>query len=155
MTKMIENSLVEGISINVLENRGSLRSMIQISGPNDLTILINSLSFFNWGVLFYIASGVCDGKGVAIDGTGFRYPTDELDPGEEPLEGVEVYNPLGEVQVSVSSFEQLMLRYFRASISGAEQYNKSMLTHAWWNEFVAITETIGQRVPVPVRSARQ
>ncbi|MBW4448469.1 MAG: hypothetical protein KME38_16780 [Spirirestis rafaelensis WJT71-NPBG6] len=146
MSNLIKDSLVDSISLGTPSSVSSLKLITQISEPKELLILTSSLNFFSWSDLLYVASGVRDQEGVGIDGTGFRYPTDELDPGEEPLEGVEVYNPLGEVQMSIPAFERLMLRYFRTIMSEAEKHNHPIVEQSWWKEFVVITEKIEQRL---------
>ncbi|MEB3294602.1 MAG: hypothetical protein VKJ24_15710 [Synechococcales bacterium] len=145
MNHLIKDSLVEGILIGTDKHESSLKVVTQISEPKELLILTSSLSFFSLSDLLYIASGVRDQEGIGIDGTGFRYPTDELDPDEEPLEGVQVYNPLGEVQISIPAFERLMLRYFSTLISEAEQHHNPVVDQHWWNDFVRMTKIIEQR----------
>ncbi|MEH2048834.1 hypothetical protein [Nostoc sp.] len=146
MSNLIKDKLVDSIVIELSQDEDLLKLMVQITEPKELLILTSSLNFFGWSDLLYIASGVGDQEGVGVDGTGFRYPTDELDPGEKPLEGVEVYNPLGEVQVSIPAFERLMLRYFRTLISEAKKLNNPIVEQPWWKEFVAITKKIEQRL---------
>lgn len=145
MSKLIADKLVNSIQIEPTKVEGSLRPL-DIKGSEEVLVITSTLGFFSWSEMNYIASGVHDGEGIGIDGTGFRYPTDELDPGEELLEGVEIYNPLGEVQISISAFEHLMVRYFRELIKEAEKGNESATQESWWSEFLSITEEIEERL---------
>jgi hypothetical protein len=146
MGNPLKDELVDSIVIHPGKSEKPLHSAGEILGPRELKVLMSSLDFFSWSQMPYVAAGVLDREGIGINGTGFRYPTDELDPGEEPLEGVEVYNPLGEIQVTIPAFERLMARYFRALIMGAEEHNAAVTQQSWWPEFVRTTEKIEQRV---------
>jgi len=145
MTKLIDKTLIDQIEFQPSNVENSLRPL-QIQGSEKLLVIISSLQFFNWNELNYIASGVWDREGIGINGTGFRYPTDELDPNEEILEGVEIYNPLGEIQLSIDSFESLMLRYFQAIILEGTKINHSILQQSWWNDFIDLTQKIEARL---------
>lgn len=145
MSKLIADELVNSIQIQPRNVENSLR-LLDIEGSEEVLVITSALGFFNLSEMTYVASGVHDREGIATDNTGFRYPTDELDPGEEPLEGVEIYNPLGEVQVTISAFEHLMVRYFRALITEAKKHNDSVIQQSWWCEFVVTTEQIEERL---------
>lgn len=123
------------------------KRFIKVDGPQELMVATSSLNFFSVKDILYIASGVLDREGIDVNGTGFRYPTDELDPGEEPLEGVEIYNPtFGEIQLSISAFENFITRYFRATIVEVEKQNDSVIQESWWSTFTEITTQIEQRI---------
>lgn len=145
MSKLIADRLVNSIQIQPTKVENSLR-LIDIEGSEEVLVITSTLGFFSLSEMTYVASGVHDREGIGTNGTGFRYPTDELDPGEEPLEGVEIYNPLGDVQVTISAFEQLMTRYFRALITEANKRNDSVIQQSWWCEFVVTTEQIEKRL---------
>lgn len=83
------------------------RSVGRLLGPPETDIPIDVFDVFGWRDLMYLASGVRDQEGIGQDDSGFRYPGDELDGGEEPFDDVKVYNPIGEVFVSVPAFERL------------------------------------------------
>ena len=145
MSKLIADELVNSIQIQPTNVKNSLRQ-IDIKGAEEVLVITSALGFFNWSEMTYVASGVHDREGIATNGNGFRYPTDELDPGEEPLEGVEISNPLGDVQVTISAFEHLMARYFRAMITEAKKHNDSVTQQSWWSKLVVTTEQIEERL---------
>src|SRR5262245_58060912 len=91
------------------------------------------------------AGGVVGGTQVDVNGTGFRFPEDQ-DPDEEPFEGVEVSNPLGEVYVSRPAFERLIARYLRANITGAEENGLPVVNEPWWGELKAKTAELEARI---------
>jgi hypothetical protein len=146
MRQVIPDELVDGLSIVPAKTDRPARAIGVIEGPDELRVLKSLLDFPSWSEMMYVASGVRDREGIGADGTGFRYPTDELDPGEEPLEGMDVYSPLGEVQVSVPAFERLMARYFRALITGAERHRDPVIRASWWPDFVKATVQIEDRL---------
>lgn len=146
MRTVIPDALVDSLAIEPASAGHPAHVTGDVEGAEELRILKGTLDYFGWSLMMYLASGVRDREGIGADGTGFRYPTDELDPGEEPFDGVDVYNPLGEVLVGVSAFERLMARYFRALIVGAERHRDPVVRQSWWPEFVAATELIERRL---------
>lgn len=145
MSKLIADESVDSINVVPTEAEKSSR-LIEIKGASELLVLTSTLGFFNESEMGYVASGVLARQGIGTNGTGFRYPTDELEPEEDPLEGVEVYNPLGEIQVSIPAFERLMSRYFRAFISEAEKRKLPIVDKPGWTEFVSAIEKIEKRI---------
>jgi hypothetical protein len=145
VSKVINDGLVDKIMIIPATSEHPSRTIEKALCTEELAVVSSSLEFFSWSELLYLATAVLDRQGIATDGTGFRYPTDEVDPGETPLEGVEVYNPLGEVQVSVHAFERLMTKYFRAVIAGAEANRNPALQEEWWPRFVDAVQAVSQR----------
>jgi hypothetical protein len=107
---------------------------------------VTTFDVFGGRDLLYLANGVRHRRGIGKDDSGFRYPGDELEPGEEPFENVDVYNPLGEAFVSVPAFERLAARYCRAIVEGARAIDDPVTRQPWWPEFVAATEEIEGRV---------
>ena len=152
MNKLVDDKLIETLEIKPVENKLYFRP-VKIYGSQELITIYSSLNFFSMSEMNYVASAVLDREGIGTDGTGFRYPTDELDPGEEPLQGVEIYNPsFGEAQLSIPAFEKLMARYFRAVIEETQKQVKEKKPEddptkkPWWSEFVSATEQIKQRL---------
>jgi len=99
-----------------------------------------------------VAEGVRDHEGIGIDGTGFRFPAD-LDPWEEPLDGVEVYCPLGDVLVSLPAFERLMARFLHAIVASVTGTQAPAAREPWWPAFMAIAGQIEQRAASQASSA--
>jgi hypothetical protein len=94
----------------------------------------------------YLAGGVRDRIGIGQDDPGFRYPGDELHPGEESFEDVNMYNPVGEASVGVEALERLAAGYFRALVEGVARFDDQVSRDPWWPEFVAATAEIERRV---------
>jgi hypothetical protein len=141
----LPDEVVEAIVTEPVRIERFDRSVGRITGPREAKIPIGVLNVFGWRDLLYLAGGVRDRSGIAKDDAGFRYPGEELDPGEEPFDDVDVYNPIGEVFVSVPAFERLAARYFRALVDGAQAIDDPVTHQAWWPEFVAATEEIEER----------
>ncbi len=143
MNKLVSDQSIDSIKISPTDSTEALR-LLQIQGSPELLVLTSALNFFNQSEMGQIASAILNREGIGIDGTGFRYPTD-VEPGEEPLEGVEIYNPLGEIQVSIPAFERLMARYLRTLITEAKIVG-FIAKQTFWTEFVSMAEKIEQRV---------
>ena len=151
MNKLVSDRLIEDIEIKPVDMK-LYHDPIKVHSSPKLAVVAGTLNFFGLNKINYVASAVLDREGVGINEIGFRYPTDELDPEEEPLQGVEIYNfSFGEIQLSVPAFEKLMARYFRAVIEetqkqvAIEKPEDNPTKESWWSEFVNATEQIEQR----------
>ena len=145
MIEALPDDVVDSIVVGPVASGRRARSVGVVSGPPAAGPVTITLKAFPWVALPNAARGVSRGVGMDMDDAGFSYPGD-LAPDEEPVDGVLVYNPLGEATVSIPAFERLMLRYFRALITGAERLHDSVVEEPWWPEFVAATEEIEGRV---------
>lgn len=145
MIEPLPDELLDSIVVEPVASGHRDRSVGVITGPAAAWPVTVTLKAFPWVAQPNAARGVARGVGMEMDDAGFSYPGD-LDPDEEPVNGVLVYNPLGRATVSVAAFERLMLRYFRALIAGAERFHDSVIREPWWPEFVAATEEIEARV---------
>jgi hypothetical protein len=142
----VADEVVDAISVEPAPVPHKLfRSVGRILGPEAALPVITTLESLGWDSLMDAAGGVLDREGIGENGVGFRYPNDALNWGEEPGDGVEVYNPLWEVVVSVQAFERLMARFFRALITGAESTADAVTGASWWPDFVTMTERIEER----------
>ena len=94
----------------------------------------------------HIAQAVRDEENIGINGSGFRYAHNELDPDEEPFEGVEIYDPLGELYVTQAAFDGLMNRYFSALRDGATKQQAPVVQQPWWPDFLQIAQQVEKRV---------
>jgi hypothetical protein len=146
MTEPLPDELVDSIVVESAATGRPARGVGIVTGPAAAGPVTITLKAFGWGDIPDAARAVTLGVGMSADDAGFRYPGEDLDPDEEPSDGVQVHNPLGEATVSVPAFERLMLRYFRALITGAERLHDSVIEEPWWPEFVAATEEIEGRV---------
>lgn len=145
MSQAVSDDLLGRITIEPVPMPHGTRTIGRVTGPPELVALTTALDFFNWRRLPLVAEAVRDRQGINIDDIGFRYPGEDLDPGEEPFEEVEVFGPLGSVFVSVSGFERLMARYFRTLQTGAEAARDPVIEEPWWTRFVEMTEEIERR----------
>jgi hypothetical protein len=152
MTHLVKDADVDSISIKQATTGRPYHPSIEISGPAHLAVLTDTLDYFTWSMLPYVIGGLSDRSACGIDGTGFRYPG-ELDPGEEPFEGVNVYNPLGELYVSIPAFERLMSRYLGALIKVAEEREPSVMQQPWWPDLVSTGEELTRRLAADSESA--
>jgi len=145
-TVQVPDAVMDAVVAEPLRVDRSDRSVGRLTGPREARIPIGVFKVFGWRDLLYLAGGVRDQMGIDLDDAGFRYPGDELDPGEEPFDDVEVYNPIGEVFVTIPAFERLAARYFRALVDGVASSQDPVAYQPCWPEFVAATEEIERRV---------
>ena len=152
MNKLVSDRLIEEIEIKPVDTK-LYHDPVKVYSISELAIIAGTLNFFGLNKIDVVSSAVLDREGIGINEIGFRYPTDELDPGEEPLQGVEIYNfSFGEIQLSISAFKKLMARYFRAVITETEKQvaiqkpEDDPTKKPWWSKFVRATEQIEQRL---------
>ena len=117
------------------------------TGPRAVEPLLAVLSRCSslWREARRAAEGAVERTRSGVDDFGFVYLSD-LDPCEEPFVGVSVDAFRDEILVSLPAFEEVMARFFRALISGAEKLGDSARSEAWWPELVRLTEKLEARV---------
>lgn len=93
----------------------------------------------------FIAPGVLARHGRGAEYSGFTFPED-LDPGDEPFEGVELYDPIEAFHVSQAAFDRLMSRYFDVIIDAVTQEQGPELDEPWWPELVRIAGELRARL---------
>jgi len=142
----LPDDIVDAIRTEPVHTGDPFRTVGRISGPHEALVPVTMFDVFGWRNMLYLANGVRHRSSIGKDDAGFRYPGYDLDPGEEPFDDVDVYNPMGEVFVSIPAFERLAARYFRALIDGAQRIDDPVVRQPWWLEFVAATEEIEGRV---------
>lgn len=116
-----------------------------INFPPELRIIRDFLETSFWQSLVrFIAAGVLEQHMRGRDYNGFMFPGD-LDPGDEPFEGVMLWDPIDTVYLSAGAFDRLMSRFFDTVIDGVTRYQKPEVNEAWWPEFVAVARQIRMR----------
>ncbi|HEX4706026.1 MAG TPA: hypothetical protein VH352_28170 [Pseudonocardiaceae bacterium] len=145
MTARIPDARVDALEIRPGSGQGRLVETVG-DGSEGHMLLVSTLVAFPTSLAYYVASGVADREGIGKDESGFRYPTDELDPGEEPFDDVDVYNPLGAVFVSIPAFERLMARYLRCLATVATATHDAVIDAPWWPDFLGAVDIIEARV---------
>ena len=125
--------------------RGDSLTIGRPRGPLAARPLFGLLYCFSWRDVRRTAECAVERTGLGYNDSGFRYPSD-LDPCEESFEGVNVYDPLDDILVSLPAFEEVMSRFFRALIAGAEKHGDPVRSEPWWPEFVRLAEELAARV---------
>ncbi len=147
MPQIVPDADIDDIRIAATPSNSPTRSIGGLAGPPSTDIVTDVLDAFGWSSLLSLVRAVQLRSSVDKDGVGFRYPTDELDPDEEPFHSVRVYNPIDEVSVAVPAFDRLMGRYLRTLVAGAQATHDQVLDEPWWPGFVDLTEEIERRAP--------
>lgn len=140
MNSTINNPIIDQLEIVWDDAHQRLRVL---NCPRELRVIRDYFSRSHTSTLMYIARAVRDQENVGINGSGFRYAHNELDPGEEPFEGVEIYDPLDELYISQEAFDGLMNGFFSALRKGAKN---RLAKEPWWQEFVDISQQLKKRV---------
>ena len=140
MNNIINNQIID--QLEIVWDDASGRSRV-LNCPLELRVIRDYFSRSHASTLMYIAKAVRNQENMGINGSGFRYAHNELDPGEEPFEGVEIYDPFDELYVSQEAFDELMNDFFLVLRKGAKN---RLAKEAWWKEFVDISQQIEKRV---------
>lgn len=140
MNNDINNQIIDQLEIVWDDARQRVRVL---NCARELRVIRDYFSRSHASTLMYIARAVRDQENMGINGSGFRYAHNELDPNEEPFEGVEIYDPFDELYVTQEAFDGLMNGFFSALRKGAK---KALAKEPWWKEFVDISLQIEKRV---------
>jgi hypothetical protein len=141
----IEDQLVDNLKI-IWEETTQYSGLKVVDVSPKLRVIQDFLTTQFWPSLVrFIASGVLNRHGRIKEYSGFMFPED-LDPGDDPFEGVMIFDPLDTIYLSDTVFDRLMNRYFQKLIEGATKYEKDVLKEDWWIEFLDIAKEIEQRV---------
>jgi hypothetical protein len=93
----------------------------------------------------FILPGASSHHGRIAEESGFRFPSD-LDPDEEPFDGVELFDPIDTFYVSEAAFDRLMSRYFEVLVQGVTANQRPELAEPWWPGFAQSMHALTARV---------
>ncbi|HEU4326159.1 MAG TPA: hypothetical protein VFS21_23665 [Roseiflexaceae bacterium] len=137
---VLDDRLVDAVEI-VWEQTPTYQGTVVRQAPDELRVIRNYFTRRFWSSLPSIARSASGQSDSGVNGSGFRFGQ-ELDPGEEPFEGVELYDPLDQIYISRPAFNRLMLRFFEMIIRGATEHGHPLLQELRWPEFLAHAETL-------------
>ena len=140
MRKPVDAEVLRAISFDG-EPRGDSLTIGRPRGPEATRVLVDLLYGWRWGDVLRVMPAVDDAQGIGSNGSGFRYPYD-LDPCEEPFEGVHVYDPLDEIVVPLTAFGEVIVRFVRALIAGAERLDHPVRSAPWWPELLRLADRL-------------
>lgn len=140
MNTVIDDHLIDAIEI-IWEQTPTYQGTKALYIPDELRVIRDFFSRRFWSTLINIADAVSDQSDSGVNNSGFRFG-EELDPGEEPFEGVELYDPLDQVYISRAAFNRLMLRFFDAIVQGVTVHQHPLLQEHWWPEFLGYVEKL-------------
>lgn len=145
METLLDDQLVDTLQI-VWEETPQYSGPRVRDSPAELRVLRDFLTTQFWqSRVQFIADGVLNRHGRVQEYSGFLFPED-MDPDDEPFEGVMVFDPLDTIYLSDGAFARLMNRYFETIIEGVASHQKDELKEAWWPEFLDIAQQIKYRV---------
>jgi hypothetical protein len=143
MIQPIDDALVD--NINVSPAPVTSLEAVDVVAPPDLIVVKHLLQPFAWRHLGELAEYVRDAISWGHEIGDFRF-SDDLEPGEDSFDGVQLSDPIHKVVVTRAAFDRLMIRYFDAIIHGAHERNLPVLHEPWWAEFLSNVEVIRSRV---------
>lgn len=107
-----------------------------VDTPPELRMIRDFLSTRFWqNFVRFIAPGVLNHHGRVNEYSGFTFQSD-LDPDDDPFEGVEMFDPIDTIHISEAAFDRLMSRYFNTIVEGAAAHQKPETQEEWWQDFV-------------------
>lgn len=122
------------------------------SGIADIVVTkeLRPLEVFFWEItwqnLAFFANCVADGIGCGFEMSDAQYD-DDLEPDEEPFEGVRVTNHMDNesIVLSRSGYEQLALRFLELCIQTAETENQTIRSEPVWLQILEARERLKAR----------
>lgn len=145
MNDVIDDSKVDALHI-IWEQSPEYTGPRVVGALPELRVIKDFLSRNNWQrFVQFIVPGVLHHHGRVDEYSGFRFPSD-LDPDEEPFDGVEMFDPLATLHISEAAFDRIMSRYFEVIIHGVTTHRHPEIHEGWWQAFVASARAIEQKV---------
>ena len=141
---MIPDASVDGLVLAWVEEPG-WRGPRVVGAPPELRMFRDFLTRSSWQhFVRFIAPGVLARHGRVAEYSGFQFASD-LEPGDEPFEGVELFDPIDTLHVSEGAFDRLMSRYFDCIIEGVHAHGGPEAQQGWWPELVRLADQLRQR----------
>jgi hypothetical protein len=119
--------------------------LVNIKFPEDFFILASTLSIYTWNSVEKIYKAISEKYGYSYNDIGFTFPSEAMEWGEI-IEGVKVYNPMGELILTEEIFEILISKYFRALISYADINKDPVKRSSWWLDFIRTAEFLENKL---------
>ena len=134
------------VRIRSLEKRVEAKgdAAVRVRGGDGPKALESLVFVTAWWPAKALAAGAAKRQDRSVNGTGFRFAHNQ-DPGEEPIDGVQVFNPFERVQVSEAAFDRLMARLLGTLVDGAQQLDDGTPEQPWWPEFQAQALQVQER----------
>jgi hypothetical protein len=145
MSTLINDDAVDGLQI-VWDESPRFTGPRVVNASPELRVIRDLLSHESWQhfVQFFLP-GALHHHGRVSNESGFRFQSD-LDPGDEPFEGVELFDPLDTIHISEPAFDRLMNRYFEVIIRAVAAHQGPELGAPWWQAFVDGARALDHRI---------
>ena len=155
MSELIDDSAIDAVGV-VWDASSAHSGPRVVDAPPSLRVVRDFLTRSTWQRFAqFILPGVLAHHGRVDNDSGFRFQGD-LDPDDDPLPGVELFDPIDTIYLGEGAFDRLMSRFFEAIVDGVTAHSRHEVTEAWWNHFVAGTQELTTRAnsTSPARSPR-
>jgi hypothetical protein len=145
MPELIDDRAVDALHI-VWDESPRFTGPRVVNAPPELRVIRDFLSLESWPhfVQFFLP-GVVERHQHVSNESGFRFQSD-LDPGEEPFAGVELFDPLDTIHLSEPAFDRLMSRYVQVIIQAVTAGQRPELRERWWQDFLDGARALEHRV---------
>lgn len=145
MPRLIEDRGLDALRIEWSARSPGKPRPVVLGGPPELRILRDFLSRETWqSFARFILPGALNHHGRIAEDCGFRFRSD-LDPDEEPFEGVELFDPIDTIYISEAAFDRLMSRHFDVIVQGVAANQRPELDEPWWPGFATSARALATR----------
>ena len=145
MSNLIADRTVDALRIIWDQSPGYIGPRVVVASP-ELRMIKDFLSRETWQhFVQFIVPGALHHHGRVMEYSGFKFQGD-LDPDDEPFDGVEMFDPIETIHISEGAFDRVMSRYFGVIIQGVTAHQGPELQEGWWPAFVTNARLIDERV---------
>lgn len=144
MNGQIDDAVIDAVTMG-WDDTNKLPKPHVANIPPEARVIDDFLNTPFWGDrVRFIFSGVLERTGRISDESGFLFPSD-LEPDDQPFEGVQMFDPLDTITLSDAAFDRLMSRYFRVVLDHAGRMRLPITQEAWWGAFAGAVPQIEAR----------
>lgn len=145
MSDLIDDRTVDALRIVWDQSPGHTGPRV-VDAPAELRVIRDFLSCETWQhFVQFILPGALHHHGRLIEYSGFRFQSD-LDPDDDPFEGVEMFDPIETIHISEGAFDRLMGRYFEVILHGVTLHQRPETHEEWWQGFVTSARALIDRI---------
>lgn len=141
MSDLIDDQKIDGLRVEW----GDAGPCV-VDAPPELRMIQEFLSRDTWQhFVQFILPGILGHHQRVAEYSGFRFQSD-LDPDDDPFDGVEMFDPIDTIHISEAAFDRLMSRYLDAIVRGVTEHARPEAREAWWPGVVDGARILAERV---------
>ncbi len=132
-------------NLKIVSAQKSSGRLVEINFPEEFFILSSTFSIYQWSSIEKIYMAVSGKYGYSYNDIGFTFPSEAEEWGEI-IEGIKIYNPMGEIFLTEGAFLIFASKYFSALVLYAKNSADSINKVSWWSGFLSFTTNLEQKV---------